>query len=89
MSPSDFALPQQTPFDQDAALRDKYIDGFHDGIRQGLHSLRDGQWHTGDVFVESLEEDAYARGWRDAAIMLLDHAETNGIGHSRGAVGSP
>lgn len=72
VAPSDFDIPDVTPYDEDQHLRNEYIKGYADGIEQGIAALRRGEWHTGDVFIESESAEAYAKGWRAAGIVLLE-----------------
>ena len=72
VDPSEFTIPNATPYDEDSHLRDEYIEGYNDGISQGIDAFRKGEWHTGDVFFVSEKAEAYAKGWRDAGIVILE-----------------
>jgi len=75
ISPKEFPAPVTTPYDNDYHARALYLQGYEQGLKDGILALRTDRWHIGDVIYESEDGRIIGEGWRAAGLKLLDRNE--------------
>ena len=71
VSESDFPLPATTPYDTDTNLREQYLKGYADGVRERLRQFRAGIWECGDRLPPPAPDRPYIDGTRDGSLAVL------------------